>query len=109
MVGDPMKREQTEEWPDQDAKDLFEAIHLLRTPEEVEHFFRDLCTLSELEAMAHRWRVARLLDEGLPYQQIARISGASTATVTRVAQWLRRGENGYQLMLERTKRRRNKS
>ena len=26
---------------------------------EAERFFRDLCTLSELEAMAHRWQVVR--------------------------------------------------
>ena len=100
-----MKEERIEEWPSEDVTELFEAITLLKTPEEVERFFRDLCTISELEAMSHRWHVARLLDEGLPYQEIARITGASTATVTRVAQWLRRGENGYRLMLDRTKKR----
>jgi TrpR-related protein YerC/YecD len=101
--------EKTEAWPTQDVKDLFGAIKLLRSEEEVERFFRDLCTTGELEAMGHRWRVAQLLDQGLPYQEIARISGASTATVTRVAQWLRRGEDGYRLMLSRTKKQRTKS
>ena len=103
-----MKEERIEEWPSEDATELFEAITLLKTEEETERFFRDLCTISELEAMSHRWHVARLLDEGLPYQEIARITGASTATVTRVAQWLRRGEDGYRLMLDRTKRRARK-
>jgi ATP phosphoribosyltransferase len=38
-------------------RELFDAILSLETREETESFFRDLCTLSELEAMAHRWQV----------------------------------------------------
>ena len=81
---------------------LFDAVRTLRTRAEVEHFLRDLCTLSELEAMAHRWQVARLLEQGLPYLEISERTGASTTTVTRVAHWLRHGEGGYRLALERT-------
>ena len=84
--------------------DLYETIATLRTREEAERFFRDLCTRSELEAMAHRWEVVQLLDEGLPYLEVAKRAHASTTTVTRVAQWLRNGEGGYQLALKRRKR-----
>src|SRR5579884_647915 len=83
---------------------LFETILRLRTRGELEAFMRDLCTLGELETLAHRWRVAQLLDEGLPYTEIAERTGASTATVTRVAHWLRHGEGGYRLALRRAKR-----
>ena len=89
-------------WRTPEMVDLFDAIKTLRTRAEVEHFLRDLCTLSELEAMAHRWQVARLLEEGLPYLEIAQRTGASTTTVTRVAHWLRHGEGGYRLALDRT-------
>jgi len=82
-------------------EDLFEAIVSLEGAEEVERFLRDLCTLSELEAMAHRWEVVKLLDQGLSYQEIARRTGASTTTVTRVAHWLRHGEGGYRTALDR--------
>ncbi len=82
-------------------EDLFEAIRNLEGPDEVERFLRDLCTLGELEAMAHRWEVVKLLDQGLPYQEIARRTGASTTTVTRVAHWLRHGEGGYRTALDR--------
>jgi len=82
-------------------EDLFEAIRSLEGTDEVERFLRDLCTLSELEAMAHRWEVVKLLDHGLPYQEIARRTGASTTTVTRVAHWLRHGEGGYRTALDR--------
>jgi TrpR-related protein YerC/YecD len=88
-------------WRTQEMKELFDAILRLETRPQVEAFFRDLCTLSELEAMAHRWQVARLLDRGLPYVEIAERTGASTTTVTRVAHWLRHGEGGYRLALDR--------
>ena len=84
--------------------DLADAFATLETRDEFRRFLRDLCTLSELEAMAHRWEVARLLEQGLPYLEIAQRTGASTTTVTRVAHWLRYGEGGYRLALDRQKR-----
>ncbi len=82
-------------------RELFDAILSLESRQEAESFFRDLCTLSELEAMGHRWQVARLLEQGLSYLEIAERTGASTTTVTRVAHWLRHGEGGYRLALDR--------
>ena len=92
------------EWRTSETSDLFEAILSLRTLDEAERFFRDLLTLAEIEAMTHRWQAARLLDEGLPYLEVAARTGASTTTVTRVAQWLKRGADGYRLVLDRRKR-----
>jgi TrpR-related protein YerC/YecD len=82
-------------------RELFNAILALESRAELERFFRDLCTLSELEAMAHRWQVAQLVDRGLPYLEISDRTGASTTTVTRVAHWLKHGEGGYRLALDR--------
>ena len=93
------------DWRTPAVRDLLSTIARLSDENEAERFFRDLCTLAELEAMAHRWQVAQLLDRGLPYHEVARRTGASTTTVTRVAQWLRHGEGGYRLALERRKQR----
>ena len=92
-------------WPKAEHEDLFATIASLRSAAAVQHFLRDLCTRAELDAMAHRWQIARLLDEGLPYLEVAKRTYASTTTVTRVAQWLRRGEGGYALALRRRRRR----
>ena len=81
--------------------DLADAVISLRTRDEVQRFLRDLCTLPELEALAHRWQTARFVDQGLPYLEIAERVPTSTATVTRVAQWLRHGTGGYRLALDR--------
>ena len=82
---------------------LAEAILSLRAEDEVKRFLRDLCTRAELEALAHRWEIARLLNERLPYLEVAERAEASTATVTRVSQWLHHGAGGYRVALERTK------
>jgi TrpR-related protein YerC/YecD len=92
-------------WLTDEIEELSSVLAGMRSVDETERFLRDLCTLSELEAMAHRWQVAKLLDEGLPYQEVARRTRASTTTVTRVAQWLKRGEGGYRLALDRQRRR----
>src|SRR6476619_6615403 len=83
---------------------LADAVTTLRTQDEAQRFLRDLCTLPELEALAHRWQTVRLLDEGVPYVEIAERVPTSTATVTRVAQWLRHGTGGYRVALDRIKR-----
>ena len=84
--------------------ELVQAIARLRDPDVVAAFLRDLCTSTELDAMGQRLQVARLVDEGVPYQEISRRTGASTATVTRVAQWLHHGEGGYRAVLKRRPR-----
>jgi TrpR-related protein YerC/YecD len=93
----------TEAWRDEAAGELFEAILRLQTADEASAFFRDLCTLGELHDLAQRWAVVRLLDEGMHYAEISRQTGASTATITRIAQWLHHGEGGYSKALERLK------
>jgi TrpR-related protein YerC/YecD len=90
-----------EAWRDEAAGQLFEAFLRLETVDEVSAFFRDLCTLGELHDMAQRWAVVRLLDGGMHYAEISRLTGASTATITRIAQWLRHGEGGYSKALVR--------
>jgi TrpR-related protein YerC/YecD len=92
-----------DDWRTPDAEALFEAVLRLESVEDAERFFRDLCTLNELRDMAQRWAVVRLLDQGMHYGEISRTTGASTATITRIASWLHHGEGGYQRALEQLK------
>ncbi len=88
-----------QDWRTPDVEALIEAILQLETREEAECFFRDLCTLGELHDIAQRWAVVRQLAAGKHYAEISRETGASTATITRIASWLHHGEGGYQAML----------
>ena len=87
--------------------DLIDALLALDTRAEAESFLADLCTPSEMKAFAERWTIARLLDAGdLSYREIAEESGSSTATVVRVARFLKEMPyQGYRLILDRLKRR----
>lgn len=86
-----------------EVKELFEAILELKDEKECKKFFRDLCTFGELQAMSERWQVAKQVEQKIPYRQIAEKTGASTATITRVAHWVHHGMGGYKLILGRIK------
>jgi len=89
------------EWRTADLDALLDVILRLDDREDTLRFLRDLCTVGELHDMAQRWAVVRMLDAGLHYAEISRRSGASTATITRIASWLHHGEGGYRAQLER--------
>ena len=90
-----------DDWRSADVEALLDALLDLETHEEAAAFMRDLCTLGEIRDLAQRWAVVRLLDAGLHYSEISRRTGASTATITRIASWLNHGEGGYRLLLAR--------
>ena len=69
----------------------------------INRFFEDIFTIHELQAVAQRLAVARLLQKKVPYQEIAERTGASTATISRVNRCLTYGAGGYQLILGKTK------
>ena len=83
--------------------ELFEAVLLVGDRDEARRFFDDLCTVQELQAMAQRFAVARLLSEGEIFARIREETGASTATISRVNRALRYGSDGYRLILARVK------
>ena len=83
------------DWRTPEVDELISAILRLDDPDEAANFLRDLCTLGELRDLAQRWAVVRRLDAGEHYAQISRETGASTATITRIAQGHTHGEGGY--------------
>jgi TrpR-related protein YerC/YecD len=82
---------------------LWTAVLALRSVEECRSFFRDLCTPTELQAMADRWAVVELLERGLPYRDIHKQTGVSVTTIGRVARYLTSGNGGYRAVTERLK------
>ena len=79
---------------------LFQAILKLETVDECRSFFEDICTIKELQAISQRLEVAEMLSARMNYQEISTKTGASTATISRVAKCLNYGAGGYQLVLK---------
>ncbi|MCT4686595.1 YerC/YecD family TrpR-related protein [Vallitalea sp.] len=82
---------------------LFEAILNLKNPEECYLFFEDICTVNELQSLAQRLQVAKMLREQYTYLEIAEKTGASTATISRVNRSLNYGNDGYDMVFSRMK------
>jgi TrpR-related protein YerC/YecD len=87
-------------------RNLYTAIAALNSPEEVRAFMRDLCTPTELQAMADRWAVVEPLKREVPYRQIQRQTGVSLATIVRVARFFNAGNGGYAAAARRLEERR---
>lgn len=81
--------------------DFFKAVLTLENIDECYKFFEDVCTVKELEAIAQRFTVAKMLTDKKVYSEIVDAVGASTATISRVNRSLSYGANGYELVFSR--------
>ena len=86
---------------------LFDAVLTLKNKEDCYTFFKDLCTMKELNDMAQRFTAACLLLDGKTYEQIVKeaeiteATGLSTATISRINRCIQYGEGGYELAHDR--------
>ena len=76
---------------DRFADQLFEAILTLENKDECYEFFSDACTPKEIQAIAQRFVVAKMLDNKCVYNEIIEATGASTATISRVSRAINKG------------------
>lgn len=83
------------------ADSLFAAVLTLETMEECYRFFEDICTIKEVQAIAQRLEVAKLLKANKTYNEIESETGASTATISRINRSLNYGADGYKLVFEK--------
>lgn len=83
------------------VNEFFDAIMQLKTKEEYYDFFEDICTTNEVLSIAERFEVAKLLYQNCTYNEIARRTGASTATISRVNRSLGYGNGSYEFLFER--------
>ncbi|GFN34979.1 YerC/YecD family TrpR-related protein [Tepidimicrobium xylanilyticum] len=80
---------------------LFEAILKLETIEECYRFFEDICTVKEIQSIAQRLEVAKLLTLKNTYNEIEKKTGASTATISRINRSMNYGIGGYKIVFDR--------
>jgi len=92
--------------------DLYSAILTMKTPEELNLFFRDLCSVSEMHSFLHRWQIVRRIDDGKSYEEIIREltpedgngkTTVSSTTISRVKNCYINDKGGYRTALDRLK------
>ena len=81
------------------VEEFYKAILSLKTVEECESFFADLCTYKELEQMTQRIVAAKLLLKGDTYEEVIKKTEISSATLSRVSKCVKYG-SGYKTVLK---------
>ena len=87
----------------EEVRELFRAILSLDSEEECAAFFADICTVKKIQDISQRLQVAAMLNRGEKYQTIEQMTGASTATISRVNKCLVYGSGGYRAVLDKQK------
>ena len=83
--------------------ELLETLLSIKNKNDLHNFLKDLCTPQELISLAERWYVCKLLHQAdLSYREISSLTGASLATITRVARFLKdEPYQGYRSVLKK--------
>lgn len=97
----PFPTDTPRSYPTAEMKDLFRGVLAIKNETEARNFFRDLLTMAEIREFANRWQMVKMLYQGVSYSKIAAKLQVSTATVTRVAHWLKNGFGGYKAVADR--------
>jgi TrpR-related protein YerC/YecD len=83
-----------------DVDHLLAAFASLRDPDAIYAFLQDVCTVREIQEMAQRLAVAKMLSAGEHYDRIREATGASTTTISRVSRCLNYGADGYRIVID---------
>lgn len=87
-------------WSNREIENLIDVIFEIDNKKDLKNFLRDVCTIKELRSISMRWKAAKMLSQKIPYREIAKATGLSTTTITRVSTWLEYGEGGYNKQLD---------
>ena len=88
-------------WKTPKLKKLAKAFLSLKTEIDMLNFMRDLLTVEELSEFSNRLEAMKMIEKKIPYREIAKKTGMSTTTITRIAHWLKHGEVGYEKILKK--------
>jgi len=84
-----------------EVEELLEAFLSLEDADEAFALLQDLCTVREIQDMAQRLQVARMLARGEHYTDIQEATGASATTISRVSRSLNYGADGYRSIIDK--------
>ncbi len=89
------------------VEEFFRAVMTLQNEEEFFSFFEDICTVQEVVSIAQRFSVARMLHDNKTYVEVAKATGASSATISRVNRSMNFGNGSYDMIFDRLQQENN--
>lgn len=84
-----------------EIRDLGKVLLGLQSDHEIICVLFDLYSQKELQTLAERWTIAKLMSMGFSYRKIAAKTGASSTTIARVAKRLQEGTGVLQRVCKR--------
>lgn len=86
-------------WMNDDSDEFLLAVAEAKSLAEARAFLGDILTEKEMKDCANRWKVAKMLHFGIGYRKIQKVTGISSATVSRIRRIMQEGLGGYRLMI----------
>ncbi len=83
-----------------DIDEILMALVYIEDLKDMQNFTNDLFTNKELETIAMRWKAVRMLRAGIVYTKVAKATGMSSATISRLAKLLSNRVGGFNNMFE---------
>src|SRR3990167_8343369 len=81
--------------------DLVNSLVQSQTVGEAALFLQDLLTKSEMKTLAKRLRIAKLLLDGMTYEQVKESLHVSHGTIAKIAAWLAERGDGFRRILQK--------
>lgn len=85
---------------DQYKKEILKLLVAVEDEKEAKMLLKDLLTPAEMDAIAERWQVVKLLAAGKTQREVAKELGVSIQKVSHGAAWLR-DSKGFQYFLKK--------
>jgi TrpR family trp operon transcriptional repressor len=84
-------------------QEMSKVLAHTQDPELIQDFLLSLHTESEIDEIAKRWELVKLLDEGMSQRQIAKKLGLSLCKITRGSKELKKENSSFAEMIMRSK------
>ena len=82
-------------------QELFQLLSKMKSTKDAEKLLKDLLTPQELDSIAERWQIVKMLEKRIPHREISEKLGVSISKVTRGSRAFQYGSQGFKTFLKR--------
>ena len=82
-------------------KELFKLFASIQDEKEAQLLLKDILTPQELDSVAERWQIVKLLNKKIPQRDIASKLNISISKVTRGSRSMQYGSGGFKVFLDK--------